>query len=163
VTFGDKVVQLNDQEKAMFGKMVYGLFDRLDAGDNDTHDKVVGGKDIDRAIKDKSWYLHGDETSPDGHWKDPSASISMKPEQIKEHLVNFLQGDNPSLRPSDSALPRNKLDFLISHQRHAGTQDQFINDPALVQSLMLLKKNFNNVDSDKDGGISVDEIKNWKI
>ncbi|MEC4719776.1 hypothetical protein RY831_11500 [Noviherbaspirillum sp. CPCC 100848] len=152
VTFGDKVVQLNDKEKAMFKKLSDGLFRRLDAGDNGTHDGVVGGKDIDTAIK-TPWKLHGQSTSKEGYWTDPAESLSITEQQAKERIQAFY-------KERGGGLYLRKFEWIANV---SGTDDLKTGDPTLVQAAVMFLKHSDKVDADKDGYISYTEIRNWKI
>ncbi|MEC4719777.1 hypothetical protein RY831_11505 [Noviherbaspirillum sp. CPCC 100848] len=177
VANGDRAIQLNDKEKAMFKKLSDGLFNRLDAGDNDTHDGVVGGRDIDKSIK-TSWKLHGDKTSEEGYWKDPTASLSMTPHQAKEHLLKYMDEnkDNhlvPYYSSKDNkVISREILENAINFHKFETRFKDGIDDPEVIQALILLRKDFDKVnigDSENlnSGGdeffLTLEEIKKWKV
>lgn len=165
VTFGDRVVQLNDQEKAMFRKMQDGFFNRLDAGTNDSHDGWVGVEDINDAIR-KSWKLHGTETSPKRYWKDPEESISMTQQQVKEIALQV----SDKVNESGKEINRSIIDIMINMHRYDGSlifgnrlTSADIDDPNVIQAMVLIRKDLTKIDTDKSGGISRDEIQNWKV
>ncbi|MEC4719775.1 hypothetical protein RY831_11495 [Noviherbaspirillum sp. CPCC 100848] len=167
VTFGDRVVQLNDQEKAMFKKLSDGLLDRLDAGDNGTHDNVVGGKDIDKAIRN-SWILHGNKTSSEGYWTDPNKSVSTTKQQAKERLVELMEKGHGARDPKgEQTFSSGTIESAVNRQRLADLKknefDKYLDDPTAVQGFVLLHKDFHNVDTDKNGNLTLEELKNWKV
>lgn len=169
VTFGDRVIQVNAQDSAMFAKLQGGLFNRLDAGTNGTHDGVVGVEDINDAIRN-SLSLHGNQV---GHWTSPAESASTTKQQGKERLLALLEDNKGSFNSNDKQFKLEEVHYAINdHKVFDKTKENvtifadgaiFLDDRASVEAFSLLLKDFDMVDTDKNEVASVEEIRNWQI
>ncbi|WP_151633684.1 hypothetical protein [Noviherbaspirillum aerium] len=166
VTNGDRVTQVNDREKAMFDALRWdGLIARIDAADgkgNGVHDKILGGDDIDAAIK--NGFIHADKASPDRHWKDPMSRVTIPKPEAKERLVAFMEGGHGGLSDGDIVWDKDRVSEAIEHHRSVNNKGYVnIDNPALIEAFMLFNKDFDNVDGNTDGFINLEELKNWKV
>jgi len=162
VTLGDNVVQLNDQEKAMFKKLSHSLFDRLDGGTNSTHDGLVGIQDIDDAIR-QSWKLHGPEKSPDGKWKEPMSDSTMTRPEAKQALQGWMKdaksGKYGFEDPNNAFINRHIISEITLHHKFHGTTV----DPRQIEAMYLIKHHFDVIDANQDMLITPDEVDNWQV
>lgn len=157
VTHNGKTIELNDKQKTMFGKLSGGLFERLDAGTNNTHDNWVGVKDIDDAVK-QSWKLHGTETSKEGYWTDPMSKSRMKGADATKIATDWMKGQG------FQSLDLKEIDAILNSQKYAkDNAPKNIDDPRLLEALYLLRNNFNVIDSSKNNALEMSEINGWKV
>lgn len=144
VTVGGKTYTFSEQEKAAFRKLAEddaALFNRLDSGENGSHDLLIGEWDITAAIKNGR--IHGAaQHSDDGHWRNRNKD--MPPGQAAEVVDDFLSqkmGDNWTLQRED--LRRMASSHNYWDKDKGGLQK--INDPEIVRAVGVLLDNWDKV------------------
>jgi hypothetical protein len=155
VTLDDKkVIQVNDQDRAMFLKLREdGLFNRLDAGTTHTQDGWVGIQDINDAIKNRI-QLHGSKAQ---NMPGTEGKLKITQDEAKQTLLDQMQKHE-----IDYFTPRT-IDSVINYQNHRSKDGSPVDaDPRYIQALMMLGKEYDNVNTNGDHYIDADEIKNWK-